>query len=116
MKTTSLFILFLFIIGSTHAQIGNVPLVYSEIHDTTYDYRDHGFIYTTRNIISNFGLPPTHKSPCGAVLLENGSDIFKAAFNPVDTLGEIFSVSQAFQHFDDGSYSMWLIGNDQFGY
>lgn len=104
------------LVFTINAQTLYPPEIYSEIQDTGYSFNELGFTYTTRDFMPIFGMTQIHSSTYGAIRIDNGTDIFTGILNPVDTLEQTPSSAQAFQRFNDGTYSMWSIGEDQVGY
>lgn len=93
------------------------PNIYSEIIDSSYNFENLGATFNTINILFNVGLTPYHVGSFGFFDLETGEKMVERVLEDtlVQGLGNI-SIAQAFNKYNDGTFSVWTIEKEMPGY
>lgn len=94
------------------------PKMNVEIYDTTYNFNQLGFTYSTMNAFFalNLATPPFHSASWGAVDLATGELLMNTTLkdDTTSSFGRSFSI--AFNHYDDESASVFVISSGLTGY
>lgn len=94
------------------------PKMNVEIYDSSYNFNQLGFTYSTMNAFFalNLATPPFHSASWGAVDLATGQLLMNTTLKDDTTTSFGRSFSIAFNHYDDESATVFAISSDLTGY
>ena len=116
-----LFLAFILVAGGLQAQVQKqTPQIYFELYDSTYNFQDQGFTFSTINVLKNLNFVSNnyHSASFGAVDMATGSFLWNRTLKEDTTAGggSSYSYCLAFNHYNDNTSSIRISDYDMDGY
>lgn len=94
------------------------PTIQFEIYDSTYNFQNLGFTFSTMNVLKNLNFVSInyHSASFGAVDMATGSFLWNRTLKEDTTVGGGSSYCLAFNHYNDNTSSIRISDYDMDGY